>query len=91
MDLARLDEALQRAKQIATRNSTALANLRTAIQNNGKLVVENMERQDYNKDGVLNMDGFSASLLLNEIKLSNSDLKECFFLVCNHDQNLAYQ
>lgn len=86
-----MDEALQRAKQIATRNSTALANLRTAIQNNGKLVVENMERQDYNKDGVLNMDGFSASLLLNEIKLSNSDLKECFFLVCNHDQNLAYQ
>lgn len=53
--------------------------------------MENMERQDYNKDGILNIDGFEASLLIREVGMSNSDLKECFYLVCNHDMTLAYQ
>jgi hypothetical protein len=48
-------------------------------------VVESLERQDYNKDGQLNIDGFEASLLIREIGMSNSDLKEVFYLICASD------
>jgi len=85
VELSRLDEAFKRAKVVAIRNSSALAMLKSAIQNNGKLVAESFERQDHNKDGLLNIDGFWASLLLPEIKMSKSDLNECFYLVCNQD------
>lgn len=68
-----------------------MSNLKRAVQNNGKLVAENMEQQDYNKDGLLNLDGFEAALRVREIGLGGSDLKEAFFLVCNQEQTLAYQ
>ena len=66
-------------------------NLHRAIQSNGKLVIESMERQDYNKDGLLNIDGFEASLLIREVGMSNKDLKEVFYLICASDQMLPYQ
>jgi thermostable 8-oxoguanine DNA glycosylase len=91
VDLNRLDEAMNRAKQTAIRESSAIVSLHRAIQSNGKVVIESMERQDYNKDGLLNIDGFEASLLIREVGMSNSDLKEVFYLICGSDQLLPYQ
>ena len=91
VDLSRLDEALNRAKKIAHSKSTALVKLYRAIEANPKMLIQRLEQQDYNRDGLLNIDGFEASFSVTQVNMGPDELKECFYLSCGPDLSLAYQ
>ena len=56
-----------------------------------RLIIGNLEQKDFNNDGLLNIDGFLASLRISEVGLDNAQLSEAFYLVCGPDETVAYQ
>ena len=56
----------------------------------GRLIVQRLEAQDYNRDGGLNDDGFKAAMLIGEIQMNEEELAEAFNLICE-GEDLAYQ
>lgn len=44
-----------------------------------------------NRDGVIKIHGFEASLLYKQFELSQEEIKEAFFLLCNEEQEFQYQ
>ena len=62
-----------------------------ALVQHAKLIIQRVEVQDYNRDGMINIDGFRASLRMSEVGLSDRELSEVFYLICGADQHIAYQ
>ena len=91
VDLSRIDQVLARAKSIAAERDPGLKVLDRALQQHAKIIIQRLEQQDYNRDGLLNIDGFVASLRIGEITLNNNELSETFYLICGPDETLAYQ
>lgn len=58
-----------------------------------KLVISHLEKEDHNKDGSLNIDGFRAAMLISEVKqfMDKSEVDEAFNLLENHQGELAYR
>jgi hypothetical protein len=56
-----------------------------------RLCIKWLEGVDYNKNGYLNVDGFLAALLHQELNLKKEELREAFFLSANNKNELAYQ
>ena len=54
------------------------------------MIIGNLEQKDYNNDGLLNIDGFLASLRISEVGLENTQLSEAFYLICGPDETIAY-
>jgi len=57
--------------------------LRKVFHQHALLIVQRLEKEDYNRDGMLNCDGWMAALLIPEVKqlLTQEDLLECFHLI----------
>lgn len=72
---------MQRALHYARDKSQALKNLKNGASRNGKTVVQRFEGQDHNKDGLLNVDGFKAALLVKELNMSSAELEEAYYLL----------
>ena len=68
-----------------------MTRLDTAFRMHGKQLIERLENSDINKDGMINIDGFQAALRMQEVGMSNAELSEVFFLICNHEQELQYK
>ena len=54
---------------MATEQSSALKALLMKMSRYPKLIISKLEEQDYNQDGLLNIDGFNASLMIGEVGL----------------------
>ena len=91
VDLGRLDDLLNNAKRVAIRKNEHLKTIDRALESHGRLIVGNLEQKDFNNDGLLNIDGFLASLRIGEIGLDNAQLSEAFYLICGPDETVAYQ
>jgi len=89
--VSRLDELLNRAKAQAAAKSEYLKTIDRALSQHARLIISNFEQKDFNNDGLLNIDGWLASMRIAEIGLENSQLTEAFYLICGPDETLAYQ
>lgn len=52
-----------------------------ALGLNGKIAVQRFESQDFNRDGVLNLDGFKAAMLVPEMKMTPDDATEVYSII----------
>lgn len=64
VDVTRFHQFVQKSTQYAKGNSSALKKFTSGCQKHGKAIVQRFEGQDHNKDGILNVDGFKAALLI---------------------------
>ena len=67
-------------------------NLRKVFQQHALLVCQRLEKEDYNRDGSLNCDGWMAAMLIPEVKqfLTQDELLECFHLIEDNNKQIAY-
>ena len=85
IELGRLDQVFNRAKTMLLSKSGAYKLFEAALVQHAKLIIERLEVQDYNRDGMLNIDGFRGSCRMSEVGLSDRELGEVFYLICGAD------
>jgi len=90
VDASRLNEMIQLVKVEAMQNSPALKKFKDIMYKNGKTAVQRFETQDHNKDGVLNLDGFKAALMVPEFNIRGEEVVELYGLVCSPNSGFQY-
>ena len=91
VDLSKLEQVYERARHVAYEQSSAMKALQMKLSRYPKLIISKLEEQDHNQDGLLNVDGFIASLMIGEVGLQRAEITECFYLICNSEQMLSYR
>lgn len=91
IDFARFSNLVRKAAQFARERSQPLKKFVGVFAKNGRTLVTRFEAQDYNKDGLLNVDGFRAACLLPEVGMPTSELDEAFWLSENFNGQLSYR
>ena len=69
-------------KSVAQQHNDSLKHLYSSFDQHHQLIIKNLEKQDFNRDGQLNIDGFQGALRLREVDLTNQQLSEAFYLIC---------
>ncbi len=56
------------------------------------MLIQKFEKEDFNRDGYLNIDGWNAALFISEVKVTmdNEEIEECFHLLEENDKTVAY-
>lgn len=90
VSLNKFEHLLNETKLYVRDHSDAIRRLRKAISENGRLIISKLEGQDYNKDGVLNVDGFKAALRIPEVPLRDHELDEAYNLICTSEDGLFF-
>jgi hypothetical protein len=90
VSLNKFEHVLNQTKLYIRDHSDVIRRLRKAISENGRLIISKLEGQDYNKDGVLNVDGFKAALRIPEVPMRDHDLDEAYNLICTSEDGLFF-
>lgn len=91
IDNSRFTNLMNRAANLARDRSTVLRKFFTGFARHGKSLIRGFESQDYNKDGLLNCDGFKAACLIPELGMPGGELEETFHLIANFNGQLSYK
>lgn len=84
IDHGRFNSLIDRAFIFARDKSTPLKVFQDKFATNAQQLCRNFEMRDHNKDGLLDIEGFSAVCLIPEINLSQEQIREVFSLIANY-------
>jgi hypothetical protein len=64
---------------------------RKTFEANPKLIIQRFESQDHNQDGVLDLNGFKAAMLVPEFRMRADDCTEVYQILQSPAQGFLYK